>query len=169
MIVRAASEADLPGIAQIYDREVLDGIATFMTEPYTPERWRQWLGDHARPRHPVVVAAEGPRVLGWASLSVWSPRQAYDRTVESSVYVHPAAQGRGIGRALMADLLERGGRGGACVVIARVVDQNPASVRFHELLGFTTVGVMRRIGEKFGRLLDVRIMDLHLDAGAHEP
>lgn len=164
MEVRPACPQDLPGIAAIYDREVLHGIATFMTVPYTPDQWREWLAAHQAPRHPAVVAvAADGAVIGWAAAAPWSPREAYARSVESSVYVREGQQGRGIGAALMTDLLRRCRDGGACVVIARVVEQNPGSVRFHERLGFETVGLMRRIGEKFGRLLDVRIMDLHLD------
>lgn len=163
MDIRQAKEPNLPGIAAIYDREVLHGIATFMTVPYTGEEWRAWLAAHAGPRYPALVAVEDGVVLGWASLGPWSPRQAYDRAAESSVYVAPGAQGRGVGRALMEAIIAGAGAQGVGVIIARVVDQNGASVRFHERLGFETVGVMRRIGEKFGSLLDVRVMDLHLD------
>ncbi|MCE7975314.1 MAG: N-acetyltransferase family protein [Leptolyngbya sp. PLA1] len=167
MRIRPAQEQDLPGIAAIYDREVLHGIATFMTVPYSSDEWRTWLTAHAGPRHPALVAEEAGTVLGWATLSPWSSRQAYARAAESSVYVAPAAQGRGVGRALMGGLITGATAHGIGVIIARVVDQNAPSVRFHESLGFGTVGVMRRIGEKFGRLLDVRVMDLHLDgAGA---
>lgn len=165
MDIRQAQEQDLPGIAAIYDREVLHGIATFMTVPFSSDEWRAWLAAHSGPRHPALVAVEGGAVLGWASLSPWSPRQAYDRSAESSVYVAPDTQGGGVGGALMKRLIAGARAQGIAVIIARVVDQNGASVRFHERLGFGTVGVMRRIGEKFGRLLDVRVMDLHVDLG----
>lgn len=163
MHIRPAATADLAGIAAIYDPEVLHGTATFMTVPRTAAQWRAWLAEHDPPRHPVLVADDGT-VAGWASLSPWSVREAYARSAESSVYVHPDRQGRGVGRALMRRLLDDAPRHGVAVVIARVCDENTASVRFHESLGFRTVGVQRRIGEKFGRLLDVRIMDAHLDA-----
>lgn len=166
VLVRPATLADVVGIAEIYDKEVLHGIATFMTVPWTPDEWRQWFTDHQSPRHPVVVAvdeSDGERVRGFASLSAWSPRQAYDRTAESSVYVAEGNQGKGIGEAMMREVTQLGKAGGVCVLVARVVEQNPGSVRFHERIGFGTVGIMRRVGEKFGRLLDVRMMDMHLD------
>lgn len=163
--IRRAQMQDLAGIASIYDREVTHGIATFMTVPYSGEEWLDWLAAHSGPRHPALVAVEGGSVLGWASLSPWSARQAYNRSAESSVYVAPGAQGRGVGRALMRELVTGARAERIGVIVARVVDQNAASVRFHERVGFGTVGVMRRIGEKFGRLLDVRVMDLHLDLG----
>ncbi len=169
-IVPAAPE-HLPGIAAIYDPECLHGFATLMTEPRSPKEWGAWLGEHTNPRHPAVVALDddapqGERpftVLGFASLSAWSSRPGYARTAENSVYVHPDAQGRGVGKALMVDLMARAFREGVCVIIARVTEQNPGSVKFHEALGFATIGVQRRAGVKLGRFIDVRIMDKHLD------
>lgn len=158
-----AQPRHLAGIASIYDRECLEGIATFMTRPRTMDEWRAWLVEHDSPRHFALVAAEGDNVLGFASIAPWSPRQAYARTVESSVYVAPHAQGRGAGTLLMQAALRQVRAAGACVVIARVVDQNRHSVTFHKRLGFETIGIQRRAGEKFGQLLDVRIMDKHLD------
>lgn len=104
-------------------------------------------------------------MLEWASLSSWSARQAYDGAAESSVYVAPGAQGRGVGRALMGELVAGVRAEGIGVIVARVVDQNPAGVRFHERVGCSTAGIVPRIWEKFGRLLDVRLMDLHLGLG----
>lgn len=81
-----------------------------------------------------------------------------------SIYVHPEHQGRGIGTHLLAELIRLAKARGRRVLIARVVDQNSGSVRYHEKLGFTTVGVMHGVGEKFGRVLDVRVMEMQLDA-----
>ncbi len=153
----------LQGIANIYDRECLEGIATFMTRPRTADEWRGWLAEHDSPRHFALVATAGDDVIGFASIGPWSPREAYARTVESSVYIAPHAQGRGAGTMLMRAALDQARGAGAGVVIARVVDQNRHSVTFHERLGFETIGIQHRAGEKFGQLLDVRIMDLHLD------
>lgn len=161
--IRLATGADLPGIFAIYDREVLHGTATFETEPRTAEERVEWLRAHGSSRHPAIVGVERGAVLGWAGLGPWSPRQAYVRTAENSVYVDASARGRGVGRALLDDLIARGRVAGLGVIVARVVEGNPASLRLHEAAGFRTVGIMRRVGEKFGRLLDVRIMDLHLD------
>lgn len=174
MRIVPAGPEHLPGIAAIYDPECLHGFATFMTEARTPTEWGQWLAEHTNPRHPVLVALDQgapagespftpPPVLGFASLSAWSSRQAYARTAENSVYVAPGAQGRGVGKALMLELMERAKAAGVCVIIARVTEVNPGSVKFHESLGFETIGVQRRAGVKLGRMIDVRIMDKHLD------
>jgi L-amino acid N-acyltransferase len=161
--IRSATLDDLPGIFAIYDPEVLSGMATFETVARTPAQRLDWFNAHATARHPIVVAADGPAILGWASGSRWSPRPAYDRAVETSVYIAAGQRGKGLGRSLMQDLIGRTQQAGAGVLIARIVEGNPASLALHESLGFQTVGITRRIGEKFGRLLDVRIMDLHLD------
>lgn len=167
MLIRDATEDDLPGIFEIYDREVLHGTATFDTVPKTPSERLDWLRSHLDPRHPAIVAVEpdhgGTRVLAWGSLSAWSNRCAYARAVENSVYVHPSARGRGLGRAILEGLIRRAKAAGLGVLLARIVEGNPASLALHEKLGFKSIGTMRRVGEKFGVIHDVRLMDLHVD------
>ena len=161
-MIRPAVASDLAGIAAIYDHECERGLNTMMTRARTHEEWVAWLREHEHPRYPVLVATEGEgvgaSVLGWASLSRWSEREGYARTAENSVYVHADAQGKGVGRALMLELLRSGEAKGVRLVIARINNGNEASVRFHESLGFQTIGVMARCGQKFGRVIDVRIM-----------
>lgn len=166
MLIRDAIAADLDAIFAIYDREVLKGTATFDTEPKSPGQRDDWFESHRSPRTPAIVAEfPGGVIAGWASLSPWSNRCAYARAAENSVYVHADHRGKGVGGALLDDLLARARRAGLGVILARVVEGNPASVALHESRGFQTIGIMRRVGEKFGRVLDVRLMDLHLDAG----
>ncbi len=159
MGIRDAVREDLAGIFDIYDPEVLRGVATFETRPKTEQERLAWFDGHDRACYPILVWDEDDRVLGWARLQPWSPRPAYSRAAENSVYVHAACRGRGVGRGLMKTLLSRGGVIGLRTVIARICESCPDSVAFHESLGFRTIGLMRRVGEKFGRVLDVRIMD----------
>ena len=175
MKIRAATEQDLPGIFAIYDHEVLHGTATFDTQPKTPAERLEWFRNDGGGRYPILVAEANPvaaeaaptaattTIAGWARLYAWSPRKAYDRTAENAVYVHPQHRGRGVSRALMQELMRLAPERGVRVLVARIVEGNPASLALHEALGFRTIGVMRRVGEKFGRLLDVRLMDRHLD------
>ncbi len=164
--LRDATPSDLPAVFAVYDEQVLRGTATFETEVKSPAERLAWFEAHPRGRYPVLVAEEGGEVLGWARLAPWSPRAAYARTAEDSVYVRADARGRGTGRALLDALIGRARAAGIAVLVARIAEGNPASLRLHEAAGFRPVGTMRRVGEKFGRLLDVAILDLHLDRGA---
>lgn len=159
---RAARVDDLPAIADIYNHEVLHSTATFDTEPVSLEERRRWLAAHESPRHPIVVADADGVVVGWASLSPWSQRCAYARAAEVSVYVHRDWRGRGLGRGLLEQLVDRGRAAGLGVLLARVVAESAGSLALHEALGFERIGTMRRVGEKFGRVLDVDLMDLQL-------
>jgi phosphinothricin acetyltransferase len=163
MRVRAAVDDDLVAIAEIYNDEVERGTSTFDTEPVDLGERRAWLAHHDTPRHPVIVADLEGRVAGWASLSPWSERCAYARAAEISVYVHADCRGAGVGRALLQGLIDRARAAGLGVLLARIVSQSDASLRLHESLGFQRIGTMRRVGEKFGRVLDVILLDLHLD------
>jgi L-amino acid N-acyltransferase len=165
MRVRAAAAEDLPAIFAIYDHEVLTGVATFDTEPFSEAQRRQWLEKHGDARHPALVADEGGTVVGWATLSAWSDRCAYARAAEVSVYVHPDHQRRGVGRTLLAALIDAARQAGLGVLLARITTESAVSLRLHEAAGFRCFGTMRRVGEKFGRILDVELLDLHLDGG----
>ena len=160
--IRDATPVDLPRIFAIYNEEIEHGIATFEVEPKRVDRDRGWLTDRDD-LYPVLVAAAGDEVIGWASLTQWSPRGAYRRTAEVSEYVDESHRGDGVGRALLAALIERARERGIAVLLARVAQPNPSSEAMHEALGFRAFGTQRRCGEKFGRILDVKLMDLHLD------
>jgi L-amino acid N-acyltransferase len=163
MRLRPATEADLPGIFAIYDREVLHGTATFDTEPKSAAERVAWLRDDAHGKYPILVADVDGAVAGWARLYAWSQRCAYARAAENAVYVHEAHRGKGVGRALLAELIRLAPQRNVQVLLARIVEGNPGSLALHEALGFQTIGVMKRVGEKFGRVLDVRLMDRQLD------
>lgn len=160
--IRDAARTDLEAIVTIYNHEVLEGVSTFDTEPKDPGADADWLADR-QARYPVLVAERDGRVLGWSSLSRWSSKGGYARTAEVSVYVDRSHRGEGLGRLLLEALIERAPDAGVAVLLARVAGENPASIALHESLGFDRIGVQRRSGEKFGRLLDVALMDLHLD------
>jgi L-amino acid N-acyltransferase len=175
MRIRQATEADLPGIFAIYDHEVLHGTATFDTEPKSPAGRLEWLRDDGGGKYPILVAevdpgaaqgvaaAAAPAIAGWGRLYAWSNRCAYARAAENAVYVHRDHRGRGVGHALLAELIRLAPQRDIQVLLARIVEGNPASVALHVAHGYQAIGVMRRVGEKFGRVLDVRLMDRHLD------
>jgi|GEM_PF-258071 len=169
LVIRDATSEDLPGIFEIYDREVLHGTCTFDTQVKTHDERHDWLAQHLSPKYPAIVAVDATRpnhVLGWATLSPWSTRCAYARAAENSVYVRESARGMGVAKALMRELVLAARANRVGVILARVVEGNPLSLKLHERCGFQTIGIMRRVGEKFGQTLDVRLMDLHLDGYA---
>ncbi|MCA9310428.1 MAG: N-acetyltransferase [Phycisphaerales bacterium] len=169
-LIRRATAADLPAIFAIYNDEIRNGTATFDTEPMSAQRQDEWLAAHTPDTYAAFVAgdpgfAPNHGVLGWATLSPWSNRCAYARAAEVSVYVHREARGHRVGHALLRHLVDHAPQHGVFVLLARIAEGNPVSIRLHESVGFREIGVMRRVGEKFGRILDVTVMDLHLDGG----
>ena len=154
---RPAKVEDLKAITDIYNEAILTTDATFDLEPKTEEEQGIWLAGHDL-MHPVLVAELGGVVVGWASLSEWSPRAAYAGTVEISLYIKEEFRGKGAGRKLLEDIIQEGERVGLHTVLARITTGNAVSIHLHESLGFEQVGVMREVGQKFGGKLDVLIM-----------
>ncbi len=165
MRVCPATPADLPAIAAIYNDEVLHGVATFDIDPWPADRFVQWLADRQRPGRMVIVAADDAgRVLGYAALSDWAPKIGYARSAENSIYIHKDHRARGLGRTLLGDLIARARAAGVANIMARIESTQAVSLRLHEQRGFRRVGRLPRIGEKFGRVLDVDILQLSLEA-----
>jgi L-amino acid N-acyltransferase len=145
-------------VLEIYNREVLVSTATYDTEPRSPEEQERWFSHHG-PSHPVLVVEDDSGVCGWASLSPWSDRAAYDRSVEVSEYVAEGSRGMGIGKALLEALVVEARRIGDHALLARISADNTVSIAMHAAQGFVVVGTLREVGLKFGRLLDVCIME----------
>jgi L-amino acid N-acyltransferase len=156
--LRLAQETDNPAIAEIYNDAVRTTVATFDTEPRSEEAQRHWLAHHDR-RHPVLVAVAEGSVVGWASLSPWSDRRAYDATAEVSFYLRAEHRGHGIGRRLLTELVARSQEAELHVLLARIAQPNPVSVHLHEALGFRQVGAMHQVGRKFERWIDVHLFE----------
>jgi phosphinothricin acetyltransferase len=155
--IRKAQPQDVPAITDIYNEAILTTDATFDTEIKTLAEQEAWFADHGE-RNPIMVAETDGAVRGWASLSKWSTRCAYTNTAEISVYVKQEYRGRGIGKRLMKEILVRGGKTGLHTVLSRITTGNAISIRLHEMYGFEHIGVMKEVGVKFGRLLDVVMM-----------
>jgi L-amino acid N-acyltransferase YncA len=127
--------------------------------PETVEQRLAWLAGHIAPQHPVLVAEVDGGVVGWASLSSWSDRCAYASTVEISTYVDDAVRGRGIGTLLSEAIVEAGRLGGVHTVLSRICTENEVSIAMARRLGFDEVGVLHEVGCKFGRRLDVMMLE----------
>jgi phosphinothricin acetyltransferase len=155
--IRRAVLTDVGGITEVYNEAIHTTVATFDTETKTYESQKEWFLKHG-PRSPVLVAVEAESVVGWASLSEWSDRCAYSDTAEVSVYVLEKHRGKGLGRQLLQAILDEGKKAELHTVIARIAEGNEGSVELHKSLGFEVVGTMREVGRKFGKLLDVEIL-----------
>jgi phosphinothricin acetyltransferase len=155
--IRHALLSDAAAIAGIYNEAILTTTATFDTEPKSVEDRTQWLQSHDE-RHPVLVAVADGAIVGWASLTRWSDRAAYDDTAETSFYVHSTARGRGIGRKLKEATIQEAQRLGYHTLIARVAEGSHESLHLNESAGFAHVGTLKEVGRKFGKLLDVHIL-----------
>jgi L-amino acid N-acyltransferase YncA len=155
VLIRPAVVDDLDAIAAIYDHQVATTVATFDLEPQGPDLWAPRVGSVAAGDH-LLVAEEVGRVVGYAYSSAFRPRPAYLHTRETSVYLADDARGRGVGRALYDDLLERLVADGVHTAVATVALPNPASDALHRACGYREVGVLREVGRKLGRWVDVR-------------
>lgn len=165
MIIRPASIQDLEKITEIYNEAVLTTTATFDTKPKTLEEQRIWFQHHGD-EYPIIVALIDDQVVGWAALSRWSDRCAYSETAENSVYVKLEFRGRGVGRKLMEALLIKSQELGFHTIIARIADGSEQSTYLHQSLGFEKIGVMKEVGLKFEKRLDVHLMQKMLSKTA---
>ena len=152
--VRGAQLADLGAMRAIFNHYVERSSATFRTVLETEAERRAWF-DARNERYPALAAESEGEVIGWASLSPWKATGGYRHTVELSVYLREDACGKGLGKQLLAGLIERGRAAGHHVMIGGACTEQTASVRLHLAMGFTQVAHLREVGFKFGRWLDV--------------
>jgi L-amino acid N-acyltransferase len=157
LTVRLAERNDAAAIREIYNREVITSTVTFDLVPRSLEDQRTWLAAHSGV-HPAVVATEDGAVVGFGSLSSYRDRPAYATSVEDSVYVRHDRRGAGVGRLILLELVRLATVHGFHTVLARVVGNHQVSIALHQACGFELVGVEREVGRKFGRWLDVALL-----------
>jgi len=160
--IRLATTADLPAINDIYNYYVLNSTCTYQLEPETLEARRAWFEEHSPEKHPITVALIDEVIVGWGSLSKFRPRAAYDHTVEASVYLRHDIHRRGIGKALLLDLIVRAKAAGHHTLIGGASADQTASLALQDSLGFQRVAYLKEVGFKFGRWLDVAYAQLML-------
>jgi phosphinothricin acetyltransferase len=154
MVIRDAAACDADAIAAIYGHHVLHGTASYDVEPPIADFHREKIASIVASGWPFLVAEQEGEVTGYAYATQIRPRAAYRFTAEDSIYVHPARQRQGIGRALLQALIDRSAHCGFRTMIAVIGGAEPASIALHEALGFKEVGRLRGVGFKFGRWLD---------------
>jgi L-amino acid N-acyltransferase YncA len=170
MLIRPSTDADLQALAAIYAHHVQHGTGTFETEPPNLAEVTRRRADVLGKGLPWLVAEDGGTVLGYAYANHFRPRLAYRFCLEDSIYLSPGAAGRGIGRLLLAELIARCEALGARQMLAVIGDAaNASSIGLHRSLGFEHTGVLKASGWKFGRWLDVVLMQRALGAGDRTP
>lgn len=163
--IRPARDEDIAAITAIYAHHVLHGTGTFETTPPSAEDMAARRADVLAKGLPYLVLAEADQVQGFAYCNWFKPRPAYRFSAEDSVYLAPDSGGKGWGRLLLAELAAQAERVGVRKLIAVIGDSaNAGSIGVHQSLGFSHVGVLRACGWKFGRWLDVVMMEKALGA-----
>lgn len=162
--LRDATERDIPDMLEIYNHYVANSTVTFDEDALTLKEMRKKFATVAELDYPWIVAVSpGRQILGYAYVMPWKPKAAYRFTVENSIYLGPASTGKGIGTALMAELLPRAKAAGVKEVIAVIADKGAdASLKLHERFGFKEIGHMGKVGFKFGRWLGTVLMQKSL-------
>ncbi len=168
--VRQAAEADVPAITAIYQPAVLTGTASFEQEPPDRAEMLRRFKALTDGGFPYLVAEAGGAILGYAYAGAYRPRPAYRFSVENSIYVSPDAHRRGVGRILLAALIDACTQRGYRQMIAVIGDSaNASSIGLHRSMGFRFSGTVHSVGYKHGRWLDSVIMQLPLGLGDSEP
>lgn len=156
--IRQATEEDIPGIYAIFSDAVRNSMAIWIEDPGTIEDRRAWLLLRRSQDYPVFVAVEDGSVLGYGTLGDFRPYEGFRGAAEHSLYVAPEAQRRGIGRALLTALIAAAQELGKRILVAAVDADNTASIALHLSFGFVETGRMPAVGEKFGRRLDMVLL-----------
>jgi L-amino acid N-acyltransferase YncA len=164
MLIRDAIESDAESIQAIYNDAVLNTTAIWSEVTVDTANRTKWMLDRQAMGYPVLVAVnDAGRVMGYSSFGDWRAFDGFRRTVENSVYVHHDARGKGVGKALLAALIERARLLDKHVIVAGIEAGNAASIALHQQLGFVQTAHMPEVGMKFGRWLDLAFLQLKLN------
>ncbi|BFQ93405.1 N-acetyltransferase family protein [Gallibacterium anatis] len=160
-LIRPAQQQDLPALLAIYNHEILNGVATFDLQPKLLAERQSWFDEHNKNNHPLLVAEQDGEVLGYASLSRYAEKAAYNSTVELSVYIAPSARRQGIASQLMHAVIELAKKDNAThLIVSLITGTNQASISLHQKFGFNKVGTLHQVGYKHQQFLDVHIYEL---------
>lgn len=162
--IRDASEADLPGLAAIYNEVIATSTAVYAYDAVSVAERRGWWRGRTAQGYPVLIAADDAGVAGFASFGDFRAWPGYRFTVEHSVHVRAGLRGHGVGTALVRALLSRAAACGKHVMIGGVDAANDAAIRFHERLGFSRAAHLHEVGYKFDRWLDLVFLQRRVDA-----
>ena len=155
LVIRPITKDDIAACLDIYNYEVMNGVATLDLEPRTLPEWQEWYETHSDEHHPIIVGTVDGVVAGYASLSPYRPKEAYKSTVELSIYIHQEYRGKGVASKLMAHILDHAKATDTLHTVVSVITAgNAASTALHERFGFTYCGLTPQVGFKHGKYQD---------------
>ena len=161
MLIRPAVATDFDVIAALTNHYIVNTAIHFGLEPVTPQEMQEsW--QKTRDQFPFIIAERDGRFAGYAKVSTWRERKAYDNTCESGIYIDPAFHGKGLGKSMYRVLLNLCRERGFHTVVAGVALPNEVSCRLHESCGFVSTGVFRQVGWKFDMWHDARFFQIML-------
>ncbi|WP_339114330.1 N-acetyltransferase family protein [Thioclava sp. GXIMD2076] len=162
-MIRDARATDAEDILEIYNDAVETTTAIWNEILVDAENRRAWIAERQAAGFPVFVTEIDGKVMGYASYGPYRPHDGYALSIEHSVYVHPSMRGRGLGTPMLEALITHARAAGKHVMVAAISEDNPGSIRLHERLGFVETGRMPEVGRKFGRWLNLVLLQLKLD------
>ena len=155
LVIRPITQDDIVSCLDIYNYEVVNGVATLDLEPRTLEEWHEWYNAHRDEHHPIIVGTIDDVVVGYASLSPYRLKDAFKSTVELSIYIHQEYRGKGVASKLMPHILEHAKETETLHTVVSVITAgNAASTALHERFGFTYCGLTPQVGFKHGKYQD---------------
>jgi phosphinothricin acetyltransferase len=163
VVIRFATEADYPHLRDIFNTEVEQATSSWEWSALSHQAWQHWVDNHTRHPYVLLVAEVGQQIAGFAGYGVFRAKAGYVTTVEDSVFIQKSFRGHGLGRRLLAALIDQARARGVHAMVAAVTRGNVASLGLHTALGFAEVGRLPQIGHKFGRWMDLCLLQIILD------
>ena len=160
VLIRMATEEDLPAMLDIYNDIIVNTTAVYDYQPHTLEMRRQWWNAKQQQGFPVFAAEENGSILGFSSIGPFRAWAAYEYSVENSVYVAASQRGKGIGKLLIPPLIETAKEMGLHTILAGIDASNESSLKLHQHFGFEEVAHFKQVGWKFDRWLDLKFLQL---------
>ncbi|PWT72147.1 MAG: GNAT family N-acetyltransferase [Bacteroidetes bacterium] len=161
--IRQAKEDDVEALLSIYNDIIKNTTAVFEYHPHTLLMRQSWYASKQKDGYPVFVAEEGKKIMGFSSFGPFRAWPAYKYSVENSVYVADGCRGRGIGKLLIAPLIDAAVQRDMHIIVASIEATNESSIRLHQSFGFEEVAHFKQVGFKFGRWLDLKFFQLTLN------
>ncbi len=167
LVIRYAMPDDQPLMQEIFNKEVEYSTSSWEWSPLSNQDWNDWFEAHTRNHHVLLVAEVDGQVAGFAGYGVFRAKAGYASTVEDSIFLEEAYRGQGLGKRLLGQLIAEARLRNVHSMVAAVTSENQSSIRLHRALGFAEVGRLPEIGHKFGRWLDLVLLQIILDDRTH--